>query len=140
MTEFDLRKEEYLTLRKEIETQMTDLASLEKNCVLATAIVYAWLVKDGAGSTIAKAGWFIPVLFPLFGGLRSLAIGRHLSVLGSYIYKIESALLPEADYPNGWQHYLDTHSKRHMVRTWITATFWIVFLVVTIWVAMKYGH
>jgi len=47
MTEFDLRKEEYLTLRKEIETQMTDLASLEKNCVLATAIVYAWLVIVG---------------------------------------------------------------------------------------------
>jgi hypothetical protein len=41
MADFDLRKEEYLTLRKEIETQMSELALLERNCMLAAVVVYA---------------------------------------------------------------------------------------------------
>ena len=56
MEEFNLRKEENLTLRKEIETRMAELGQLERYCVLAAAVTYAWLVKDGAESSIAKAG------------------------------------------------------------------------------------
>ena len=48
MSDFNIGKEEYLTLRKEIESQMTELAQLERGCVLAAAIVYAWLGKDGS--------------------------------------------------------------------------------------------
>lgn len=84
MADFDPRKEEYLTLRKEVEAQMTELGQLECNFVLAAAVIYAWLVNDGVGTSIAKAGWYIPVLFALFGGLRSFSVGSHLFTLGRY--------------------------------------------------------
>ena len=139
MADFDLRKEEYLTLRKEIETQMSELALLERNCVLVAAVVYAWLVKDGASTSIAKAGWFIPILFALFGALRSLSVGRHLFALGRYIHEIESTHLTDPALPKGWEHFLAAPEQRRKVRTAITITFWVVFLVVTIVAAVVYG-
>jgi hypothetical protein len=137
MADFDLRKEDYLTLRKEIETQMTELGQLERNCVLAAAAVYAWLVKDGANSAIAQFGWYIPVLFPLFGGLRSLSLGLHVFALGRYLFEIESAHLTEQQLPRGWEHF--RKNDRPWIRTVITVTFWVAFLIVTAVVGVKKG-
>jgi hypothetical protein len=139
MADFDLRKEEYLTLRKEIETQMTELGQLERNCVLAAAVVYAWLVKDGAETSIAKAGWFIPVLFALFGALRSLSVGRHLFALGHYIHQIESAHLTDPNLPKGWEHFLAAPEQKRRTRTAITISFWVAFLAATTVAAAIYG-
>ena len=47
MTNLEFLKEEYLTLRKEIEDSVSELASLERQCVLATAGVYTWLATSG---------------------------------------------------------------------------------------------
>ena len=139
MGEFDLRKEEYLALRKEIESQMTELAQLERNCVLAAAIVYAWLVKDGATTSIEKIGWYIPILFALFGSLRSLSVGRHVFALGQYIHQIESAHLTDPQMPKGWEHFLAAPEQKRKIRTAITVSFWVVFLVVTVTTGLIYG-
>jgi len=139
MLDFNLPKEEYLTLRHEIETQMTELGQLERNCVVAAAIVYAWLVKDGAATSVAKTGWFLPIFFALFGALRSLSVGRHLFTLGRYIHQIESAYLTDPNFPKGWEHFLAAPEQKRHVRTAISILFWVVFLVITIVAAVIYG-
>ena len=40
----DLYKEEYETLRKEVETAMSELNTLESGALLAAAGIFAWLV------------------------------------------------------------------------------------------------
>ncbi|SDY50777.1 hypothetical protein [Nitrosomonas halophila] len=40
MTNFEFMKEEYLSLRREIEASISELATLERQCVLATAGIY----------------------------------------------------------------------------------------------------
>lgn len=140
MTDFDLRKEEYRTLRKEIESQMTELGHLERNCVFAAAAVYAWLVNDGEFTSVEKAGWFIPILFPLFGALRSWSVGRHLSELGRYVQQIESAYLTDPQLPKGWEHFLAAPEQKRKLRTKITISFWLIFLAATILAACYLGR
>ncbi len=130
MSEFDLPKEEYLTLRKEIETHMIELGQLERNCVLAAAGVYAWLVKDGINSPIAAIGWYIPVLFAVFGGMRSVSLGLHLISLGKYIMQIESTHFVDKSKPQGWEHHLA--STKSPIRRISSVAFWIVFLLTTV--------
>ena len=130
MSEFNFPKEEYLTLRKEVETHMTELGQLERNTVLASAAVYAWLAKDGAETSIAGIGWYIPILFAFFGALRSLSLCFHLVHLGDYIKKIEATNLTEDKNVKGWEHHLAT-SKSSMRKVG-TIVFWIVFLLTTI--------
>lgn len=140
MSDFDLRKEEYSTLRKEMDTQMAELALIERNCILAVAAVYVWLVGGGAGSSLAKAGWYIPVLFAVFGGLRSLSVGLHIFTVGKYIYLVESAYLTDPALPRGWEHFLAAPEQRRRIRTGITVLFWLSFLGVTVSVAAFYGR
>ena len=55
MTNLEFMKEEYLALRKEIEASVSELATLERQCVLATAAIYTWLVTAGLkGETVAQ--------------------------------------------------------------------------------------
>lgn len=55
MTNLEFMKEEYLTLRREIEASVSELATLERQCVLATAAIYTWLVTAGLkGGSVAQ--------------------------------------------------------------------------------------
>ncbi len=135
MSDFELPKEEYLTLRKEVETHMTELGQLERSVILASAAVYAWLAKDGTGTAIAKIGWYIPILFAFFGALRSLSLGLHLVDLGKYLKEIEAAYLNDSSKPKGWEHYLEKSKKP--LRKAGTIIFWLVFLIITIVIGVK---
>ncbi len=130
MSDFDLAKEEYLTLRKEVETHMAELGLLEKNCVLASAAIYAWLAKGGDAASISAIAWYIPIFFAIFGAIRSFSLGVHLKNLGEYLFEIESAYLVDDNKPQGWEHHLKSEKKP--IRSIGTSAFWIVFLISTI--------
>jgi|SRR5271157_5918497 len=100
--EFSHQKEEYLSLRKEVENALADLSSLERNCVLAMSAVYAWLIsKDSLVGLDRQLGWGIPILLSVFGALRCYSINRHLGTIGTYIIKIEQLNNPRCECGSG---------------------------------------
>lgn len=83
----DFLKEEYLTLRKEVEAAVAELASLERNAILAIAAIYSWLVTAKLVIPFSYLAWSIPILISLFSALRSFNVGQHLQRLSAYIKK-----------------------------------------------------
>lgn len=130
---FDIQKEEYLSLRREIENYLAELASLERNCVIAVATAYTWIATTTTLQTsFARIAWFIPVLLPLFGGLRSCTIGKHLRVIGIYIRLIETKILSCSDHKQrcGWEHYFKKYGNTQTTR--LRIFFWITFLIFSV--------
>ena len=104
--EFDFVKEEYLSLRKEIENCIAEMSSLERNCVIAAAVAFAWVATQSMNSAVALIAWLLPSVIPGLGVLRALAIRSRLSTLSEYIKTIEKAQLPYDTPVIGWEHYL----------------------------------
>lgn len=129
---FDIRKEEYLSLRKEVENDLKELSDLERNCVIAAATAYAWIATTATPSVpLVRAAWLLPIALPIYGAARSFAIGQHLHFVGKYIKGIESKHFPAAiDKPqDGWQHYFEANGRS--VTTKIRKQFWFWFLALT---------
>ena len=103
-------------------------------CVLVSGAIYAWLAVHGTNDLVVEYGWYIPILFAVFGGLRSLSLAIHIKNLGLYIQQIERSELADQQGPKGWEHYLE--SKPRLMRPSFDVVFWIVFLAVTIMVGV----
>ena len=124
-------KEEYTTLRKEVESNMTELATLEKVCVGGVAAIFAWVVKSAHDyDGFEKLVWVIPILLPIFGTLKAKAIGVHLQILGEYLKRIELSQMPSGYPPGGWESFFEHHplsertiqtKRRWKALIWVTA-------------------
>ena len=109
MAEVWLDKEEYLTLRKEVEAGVAELAPIEKGCVAGVAFVFAFVSKDSASyPTFASFAWLMPIFIPLYGALKSWVIGKHLRVVGQYLRNIETRYPPAA---GGWEGHISQREK-----------------------------
>ena len=125
------QKEEYATLRKEVESNMTELATLEKVCVGGVAAIFAWIAKNsGDYHGFEKFVWMVPSILPIFGMLKAKAIGSHLTLLGQYLREVEIAHLPEGSSPGGWEAYFEKHGLGE--RTKQTRRRWVAIAVVTL--------
>jgi len=131
MNNRDFIKEEYLTLRKEVEAAVTELALMERYCLIAVAGIYTWLLPQVLKEGLPAWSLWIPSVLVLFGALRSLTGGLHLQRLSGYIKKIELEYSKENEYATGWEHY---HSEltKNKLRTKVTFMFWSVFFIVTL--------
>ena len=98
-------KEEYLTLRKEVEAAVERLALMERYSLIAVAAIYTWVFSQAAHVQLPEIIWFIPSVLALFCALRSFTIGRHLGRLSGYIMKIEQEVACSNKYATGWEHY-----------------------------------
>src|ERR1700680_880766 len=112
---FSLPKEEYLSLRKEIETSLSEL---ERNSLLAIAAVYSWLVvhsggADGHHYVFTSNAWAIPFLIAIFGAYRAYSINLHLGMIGRYLREVEMDSRRRGDLSEnlGWEHYFDGASS-----------------------------
>lgn len=124
-------KEEYATLRKEVESCMAELSSLEKTVVGSVATIFAWVAKDGANAGhLAGLAWLVPTVIALYGGLKAKAIASHLKVLGGYLREIESAQLPQSSKVQGWHRYFEEKSPGE--RTHVTKEAWGGFFILTV--------
>ena len=124
-------KDEYATLRKEVENCMTELGTLEKTVVGGVAAIFAWVAKDGGGhNEIAALAWLVPTVIALYGGLKAKAIASHLEVLGGYLREIEVAQLPNDSKVIGWQAYFAKNSPGK--RTRLAKEAWIGFIGLTV--------
>jgi len=96
---FDLRKEEYLSLRKEIESCLTELSNLERNCVIGSATAYAWVATNATlGTPLVASAWLIPAILPVYGAARSRTIGEQLGAIGCVHQADRNQALAEATY------------------------------------------
>lgn len=107
---FDFVKEEYLTLRKEVESTVLELRQFERNCIIALALSFTWIATRQMVIEIALIAWFVPSLIPIYGALRSRAIEMHLDNLGAYLKTIEKAYIP-ANTVVGWEHHLSQNKS-----------------------------
>src|SRR5664280_2732559 len=130
----DFYKSQYEGLRREVELNLTQARSVERYAAIAAGVVWAWLATNG---TPAGYGWcwFIPVVFPILGALRSYAIHGHYGLIGSYLRLLEKHVC-DPNLP-GWETFLknpqeyadDAPSKRrHKVYRFV---YWAVLLVAT---------
>jgi hypothetical protein len=130
----DLHKEEYQTLRKEVETAMSELNSLESGALITVAGIFAWLFTHKVEGVIVL-GWFIPFALVFFCILRAWTINRHLGWLGEYLKRYETALIKPP--LSGWEHFLSespegsTKSRRGL-RGSVTYFFWGFLLIATL--------
>lgn len=130
----DLYKEEYQTLRKEVETSMVELNTLESTALLAVAAIFAWLITNKSEGLI-HLGWFIPAALVFFCMLRAWSINRHLGWLGEYLKHHEAAHIQP--HLRGWEHFIGDpevvgSTPRRGFRGKVTFFFWGVLFVATI--------
>ncbi|OQS40525.1 hypothetical protein [Chromobacterium haemolyticum] len=131
MDKSDFMKEEYLTLRKEVETAVAELSNVERQALFASAIIYSWLSTTKFSSSVIWLAWFVPTMIISFSGLRCFTIGQHLRRLSTYIKKIEAEMASQNQYATGWEHFHSTET-RNKLRTSVTLIFWIAALVATV--------
>ncbi|TBW07221.1 hypothetical protein E0E52_12455 [Azotobacter chroococcum] len=130
----DLYKDEYQTLRKEVETAMSELNTLESAALLAVATIFSWLVTHASESVI-RLGWFIPAILVFFCILRAWSINRHLGWLGEYLKEHETVFIqPQL---RGWEHFIgdpapETNKPRRGFRGRLTFFFWVALLVTAV--------
>lgn len=131
---FDLRKEEYLALRKEIENNLAELSALERNCVIAASTAYAWVATNTSlQQEIVQTAWLVPALIPVYGAVRSKAIAKHLDLIGEYLRTVEARLLPKTDpteTQDGWEHFF--LGKTTSSTTKRRKEFWISLVLVAV--------
>jgi hypothetical protein len=132
---FAHQKEEYISLRKEIENSLADLSGLEKNRLVAVAAVYVWLVSQTPPTGFDKSmGWGVPILLAMFGALRSYSLSQQLDIIGAYIREIEKLNKPGGEVAVGWETFFQKEGKR--TQTKIRKGFWGVLSLFTlvVWV------
>src|SRR5262245_19983482 len=99
----DFSREEYRTLRDEVLRKVDAAEKLAYYAAGAVGAVYAWMAanKVVSGSRL----WYVPVMFPLLGGLRAWVLGRQIKVIGGYLCELESDLGRDRKAPEGWEKY-----------------------------------
>jgi hypothetical protein len=95
---------EHASLRAEIESDKQHLRKLEIYTVIGAGSVWAWLASNSPGEL--PLGWFIPIVFCLFGFLQTEGVVKDLKHRAKYLRNLEKAVLHSAD-PKGWENFLD---------------------------------
>ena len=137
-SEFDL--EEFKALREEILQKVDAISKLEVVCVGGAAAVYAWLGTRAVPTPTEL--WFIPVLFPLLGGIRAYYLGRQTVMAGDYIRTLEKRLRPApltirqpragTHVVHGWEEYIRLPFIQARFIDRVSRIFWNMFLLLTL--------
>src|SRR5436309_4090349 len=126
-TSLDLTKEEFLVLRSEGDAQVAETRRLEIAVVGGAAAIYAWLATHQPLYGIGPWAWLLPVLLPIYGGLRSYAIYRRISDISAYLKQIEDNLPETQRLLRGWENFLAFREK-YLAKT--AKLFWITLFLI----------
>ena len=126
---FDISAEEWKELRAEVLGLVEETRKLEILAVGASGAVYTWLATHVSPATnFGLLPWFIPVLFVLFGALRSWSLSKHIGVASDYLKALESELSQERSNVLGWELRFNKHRG---ITYWSAVIFWVTLLVIT---------
>lgn len=121
----DFLIEEYKSRTQEIQDLMREARQLELYSAGAVAAVYAWFATVKLANTWA---WFLPLIVPVLGLIRSWAFYERIRQIAAYVRKIESHILTEENQPPGWESWY-TGIREHGL-TPSGFLFWIVLVMV----------
>ena len=139
MAESNFAFEEYKILHAELHGHVQETVALEKFAGAAVAAVFSWLVAQKTATTLPGGWiWFLPVLLPLFGGLRCLALYKHIGLIATYLAELEKELGTDRSPDRGWEQFLNR--RRRPVRGAIAWIIWVVLLVATEAFALSQVH
>jgi hypothetical protein len=118
---------QYESLRKELESCVREMRTIERYALIGTGVVWAWLATNQQ-IRVHYIVWWIPVLFSLLGGLRTFALIKSVRRLAAYIQTVESAFMNKR--LEGWETFI-TQNRRQSIRYSIYL-FWIILMLATI--------
>jgi hypothetical protein len=122
----DFHKEEYQSLRKEIEASVREARDLEKYALLATAAVWTWLAAKGRHVTNPQFNW-IPAVIVILAIVRSVALLLSIRKIAAYIQTVEAEFACHP--PKGWETFVG-NPRDHSI--WMSsAVFWLCLLIAT---------
>ncbi len=93
--------EEYRTLIAEMQKLMAEARQLELYCAGAVTAIYSWFLTSKVSMEIA---WFLPIIIPVLGLLRSWALYERVKQISDYIRKAESVYLSNNSDIEGWEN------------------------------------
>ena len=125
MNEFII--EEYRSLVVEMQKLMTEARQLELYCAGAVAAIYSWFLTSKVSIEIA---WFLPIVIPVLGLLRSWALYQRVKQISVYIRKIETYCLANDSGIEGWENSYKEIRKHGLTPTGIL--FWAVLIMLCI--------
>ena len=127
----EFHRQEYVALRAEVLSLLSDLRSLERNVVVAIGITFAWLIKED--KDVPCWAWVVPIVFAGLGAWRVRGILRQFGLFKRYLLTIEAAYHSEGG-PMGWQGF--SASPDEPSASDGTGLFWGTLIVGTILVAV----
>ena len=92
---------EYASLHGEIRELNVEARTLERQVLLATGAVWAWLAVHG--TNVPQLAWFIPVLFSVAGATRAFALKRAVENIALYIRRLDAELCTGRPSLMGWE-------------------------------------
>jgi hypothetical protein len=129
VTDLEFASEELQLLRSEILSHVAETLRLEAYAVAGVVGFYAWVLTHSKDLHFAPWVWYVPVILPLAGGLRCLAIYAHMGTIVGYLLKVEAKLVSDTN-AIGWEHHLN--SRRTYARGAIAAMIWFGLLGATV--------
>ena len=99
--------------------------------------MYAWLGTNNHPAM--PYAWYIPVLFPLFGGVRSYALLRQINIVAGYLRELEQDFPRSDPAKPRYEHFLVEFWKNERLSRaprigWTAVAFWVVFELITLFV------
>jgi hypothetical protein len=136
----EIHLSQYSLLREEVVSHVAETRRVEVYAVGGVAAVYAWLVTHGIE---LSAAWFIPVMFPLLGAIRSYALFKRVQLIAIYLRDLEVYWFG-ASSPHGWERFFEEKvrkTKETGSRVSFTAfLLWAALMVVTVIGPFIFAH
>ena len=130
MSDTNFALEEYKTLHTELNQHVQETLALERYAIAGIAAVFSWLASRKTGATpLPEWVWFVPILLPLAGGLRCLALYKYIGLIAEYLGRLEKELGPTRPADMGWEKFLEP--RRRPIRGAIAWLIWLILLTAT---------
>jgi len=94
--------EEYKSRVQEMQDLMAEARKLELYCAGALGGIYSWFAAANLANTLT---WYVPLLIPLLGLIRSWAFYERVRQISEYVREIESHILSGEEDPQGWENW-----------------------------------
>ena len=121
----EIQLEEYKLLTQEIKDLLKEVRQLELYCGGAVAVLFSWYVTVNFTSDL---GWFLPLLIPVLGIIRSWAFHERARQISIYLMKIEASVLGNKEMLGGWEIYYAKISSHGITPSGIL--FWLLLTLV----------
>ena len=127
MSNEDFLLEEYKSRTQEIQGLMKEARQLELYSGAAVAALYSWFATTQLTNTFA---WYLPLIIPVLGLIRSWAFYARVKQIAEYVKKIEVHIFSNENQLKGWENWYAEIDKHNITPTGIL--FWLVLICVCI--------